>query len=100
MGCRGICTRHRAQRTSGFFGRYATGQKRCQICAIFMRWDGLWCPCCGCRVRTKPRNSKFKQKLKMIRKQHNKNKNREKQPLLIYKKNDVTVNSSSSPFVN
>jgi hypothetical protein len=96
MGCRGICTRHRAQRTSGFFGRYATGQKRCQICAIFMRWDGLWCPCCGCRVRTKPRNSKFKQKLKTVRKKY---KNREKQPLLTYKKNDVTVNSSSL-FVN
>ncbi len=99
MSCKGICTRHRAQRPSGSFGRYATGQKRCQICAIFMRWDGLWCPCCGCRVRTKPRNSKFKRKLKMIRKKYNKNKNREKQPLLIYKKNDVTVNSSS-PFVN
>ena len=99
MSCKGICTRHRAQRTSGFFGRYATGQKRCQICAIFMRWDGLWCPCCGCRVRTKPRNSKFKQKLKTVRNKHNKNKNREKQPLLVYKKNDVTVNSSS-PFVN
>ena len=97
MGCRGICTRHRAQRPSGSFGRYATGQKRCQMCAIFMRWDGLWCPCCGCRVRTKPRNSKFKQKLKTVRKKHNKN--REKQPLLIYKKNDVTVNNSS-PFVN
>jgi hypothetical protein len=62
-----------------------------------MKWDGLWCPCCGCRVRTKPRNSKFKQKLKTIRKKHNKNK--EKQPLLIYKKNDVTINSSS-PFIN
>jgi hypothetical protein len=66
------------------------------MCAIFMRWDGLWCPCCGCRVRTKPRNSKFKQKLKTVRKKHNENK--EQQPLLIYKKNEVTANSS--PFVN
>ena len=97
MSCKGICTRHKAQRPSGSFGRYATGQKRCQICAIFMKWDGLWCPCCGCRVRTKPRNSKFKQKLKTIRKKHNKNK--EKQPLLIYKKNDVTINSIF-PFIN
>jgi hypothetical protein len=62
-----------------------------------MRWNGLWCPCCGCRVRTKPRNSKFKQKLKITRKKYNENKEQQ-QPLLIYKKNEVTPNSS--PFVN
>ena len=99
MNCKGICIHHRAQRPAGSFGRYATGQKRCQICAIFMRWDGLRCPCCGCRVRTKPRNSKFKRKLKTTRKKYNENKNKEQQqPHLIYKKNEVIANSS--PFVN
>ncbi|HEX5977183.1 MAG TPA: hypothetical protein VFY68_07885 [Nitrososphaeraceae archaeon] len=63
-----------------------------------MKWDGLWCPCCGCKVRTKPRNSKFKQKLKIIRKVHNENKNKQ-HLLLFYRKNDVTTNSSSV-FVN
>jgi hypothetical protein len=24
-------------------GRYSIGQKRCQVCEIFLRWDGLWC---------------------------------------------------------
>ena len=85
MTCKGVCIRHRAQRP-GSFGRYAAGQKRCQVCALFMKWDGLWCPCCGCRVRTKPRNSKFKQKLKTIRKEHNKNKNKEQHHLINYKK--------------
>ena len=98
MSCKGICIQHRAQRPTGSFGRYATGQKRCQVCALFMKWDGLWCPCCGRRVRTKPRNSKFKQKLKTTRKEYNKNKEQQQQPLLIYKKNEVTANSS--PFVN
>jgi tRNA(Ile2) C34 agmatinyltransferase TiaS len=23
-----------------------------------LKWDGLWCPCCGYRLRTRPRNSK------------------------------------------
>jgi hypothetical protein len=69
-----------------------------------MKWDGLWCPCCGCRVRTKPRNSRFKQKLeqklKTTRKVHDKNENKNKQHLLLfYRKNDVTTNSSSL-FVN
>ncbi len=26
--------------------------------------DGLWCPCCGYRLRTHPRNSKFKAELR------------------------------------
>lgn len=98
MACKGICIRHRAQRPANYFGRYATGQKRCQLCSIFMKWDGLWCPCCGCKFRTKPRNSKFKQKLKIIRKVHNENKNKQ-HLLLFYRKNDVTTNSNSL-FVN
>jgi hypothetical protein len=64
-----------------------------------MKWDGAWCPCCGCRVRTKPRNSKFKQKLKITRKVHNENKNKKQHLLLFYIKNDVIVNRSSI-FVN
>jgi hypothetical protein len=51
MTCKGICIRHKAQKPVGF-GRYANGQKRCQICEIFIKWDGLWCPCCGYRLRT------------------------------------------------
>ena len=27
-------------------------------------WDELWCPCCGYRLRTKPRHSKYKAKLR------------------------------------
>lgn len=84
MTCKGICIRHKAQKPLGHFGRYAAGQKRCQICAIYMRWDGMWCPCCGCRVRTRPRNSKFKQKFKTTRKKHNENKDKEQHPLLSY----------------
>src|SRR5438067_11185565 len=63
MTCKGICIRHKAQKPVGS-GRYATGQKRCQICEIFIKWEGLWCPCCGYRLRTKPRNLKYKAKLR------------------------------------
>ena len=62
MTCKGICIRHKAQKPVGS-GRYVSGQKRCQICEIFIKWDGLWCPCCGYRLRTKPRNLKYKAKL-------------------------------------
>jgi hypothetical protein len=39
MACKGVCIRHRAQKPIGSFGRYATGQKRCQICEIFIKWN-------------------------------------------------------------
>jgi predicted amidophosphoribosyltransferase len=83
MSCKGICIRHRAQRPSGSFGRYATGQKRCQVCSIFLRWDGLWCPCCGYKVRTRPRCSKYKQKLRTTIKEQNNNKNKNKEQQLL-----------------
>jgi len=44
-------------------GRYAAGQKRCQICEIYMLYNGLDCPCCGYRLRTKPRRGKYKAQL-------------------------------------
>jgi uncharacterized Zn finger protein (UPF0148 family) len=58
MTCKGICVRHKAS------CRYATGNKRCQVCGIFIKWDGLGCPCCGHRLRVEPRSFKFKAKLR------------------------------------
>ena len=63
MVCKGICVRHKALKPRGI-GRYSTGQKRCQICETFLNWDGLWCPCCGYRLRTRPRNLKLKTELR------------------------------------
>ena len=60
MVCKGICSRHRAIKpTRG--QRYTIGQKRCQVCQIFINWQGFYCPCCGYKLRGKPRNSKFKE---------------------------------------
>ena len=63
MTCKGICPRYKAQKPVGT-GRYASGQRRCQICEIFIKWEGLWCPCCGYRLRTKPRKLAYKIKLR------------------------------------
>jgi hypothetical protein len=63
MVCKGVCCRYKASKPHGV-GRYAIGQKRCQICVAWMNWEGLWCPCCGYRVRTKPRNIVYKTKLR------------------------------------
>jgi hypothetical protein len=52
--CKGMCTRHKTT------GRYAIGNKSCKQCNLFLKWEGLWCPCCGCRLRIGPRQFKFK----------------------------------------
>ena len=63
MTCKGICDRYKALKPSGI-GRYASGQRRCQMCEKYINWEGLWCPCCSYRLRTKPRNIKYKAKLR------------------------------------
>jgi hypothetical protein len=63
MTCKGICIRHKVARPTENNGyRYSTGQKRCQVCEIFLNWDGLWCSCCSYRLRSKPRNLKSREK--------------------------------------
>ena len=63
MTCKGICTRHKAIKPRGA-GHYTTEQKRCQICNIFIQWEGLYCPCCGYRLRSKPRQLRHKEKFR------------------------------------
>jgi hypothetical protein len=53
MPCKGICIRYKTS------GRYATGNKRCHQCNLFIKWDGLLCPCCGYKLRIGPRHSKY-----------------------------------------
>ena len=50
MTCKGICIHHKAS------GRYICGQKRCQICEIFIKCNGVWCPCYGYKLRSRLRN--------------------------------------------
>ena len=70
-GCKGICTRYKATKPVGA-GRYASGQKRCQICEVFMKTDEMWCPCCGYRLRSKPRNKKYKIRLRQTKEDESK----------------------------
>ena len=81
MTCKGICIRHKARKPVGS-GRYAIGQKRCQICELFIEWDGLWCPCCGYRLRTRPRNLKYKAKLRARKKSQDTTKLVHQQPVI------------------
>jgi hypothetical protein len=68
MTCKGFCEKYKVSKPSdSALGRYAMGQKRCSPCEIFIKWDGLWCPCCNRVLRTKPRNTPNRQRLQEIR---------------------------------
>lgn len=62
MACKGICTRYKAIGPMSE-GRYKNGYKRCNVCDLFITYEGLFCPCCGMRLRVKPRSKKYKEKL-------------------------------------
>jgi len=64
MTCRDMCTQYKALRPTTGVGRYFSGQKRCQICDIFIKWEGFCCPCCGYKLRSKPKKLKYKNKLR------------------------------------
>lgn len=65
MVCKGECEIRgmKAPKPRGK-GRYASGQKRCQTCSIFIQTIAIWCPCCGTRLRGNPRNIKYKAQLR------------------------------------
>lgn len=62
INCKGRCIAIRGLIAKKPIGgrRYAAGQKRCDICYIFVWWDGMWCPCCSAQLRTRPRATKYK----------------------------------------
>jgi hypothetical protein len=63
MACKGICVKYKATRPKRNASRYANGQKRCQIYDIFIDYPSLFCPCCGYRMRTRPKSRKWYRKM-------------------------------------
>ena len=61
MACKGICSRYIAK-TPWNGKRYAEGISRCTTCSLYIKWTGMYCPCCGGRVRAKPRAARSKLK--------------------------------------
>jgi len=66
MVCKGICIRYKVKKPVQR-GRYSSGQKKCQYCDIWMMTEKTNCPCCGLKLRTKPRNKRYKELLRQIK---------------------------------
>lgn len=64
MICKGICLKHKASASlNDHNSPYLSNHKRCQVCQIFLNWIAdSKCPCCKCKLRTRPRNSKLRVK--------------------------------------
>ena len=57
--CIGKCMKFQAQRPK-VGKRYQLGQKLCQACDQWILYDGVMCPCCHHRLRTRPRCKRYK----------------------------------------
>ena len=64
--CNAICETYKETRPANG-RRYGMGQKRCKACSIFIKWEGVFCPCCGYRLRTMPRHTEDREEVRMIR---------------------------------
>lgn len=61
MTCKGIHNKYKRTRKVGS-SNYTDGVKRCNHCGLFLDWSGIHCPCCGFKLRVKPRNKYYKAK--------------------------------------
>ena len=62
MVCKGICEKYKSIKPKLNNSRYQAGQKRCTTCQIFIKWEGLWCPCCGVLLRKKSRTPRSRKR--------------------------------------
>jgi len=63
--CKGICKKFKAEKQSSDKSRYELGQKRCNVCALFINYNDARCPCCRCKLRTNPRSTKLRRSLQI-----------------------------------
>ena len=72
MVCKGTCEKYKVVRpcyTLGSkVGHYIVGNKRCSVCDIFLRWDGIKCPCCHTLLRVSSRNPRHKSNCRKTKK--------------------------------
>ena len=60
--CTGLCSRFKPNKLPGNT-RYKIGQKWCSLCGLFFFSEEFTCPCCKTKLRSKPKNRKYRNKL-------------------------------------
>lgn len=57
--CLGVCVRYKTEVTVTT-SPYLQGKRYCGECAVWMGRELVMCPCCGGKLRTAPRNRRYK----------------------------------------
>jgi uncharacterized paraquat-inducible protein A len=52
--CEKICLKYKIKYEHDVYSHKDV--KRCPECQIFMKYEGVYCPCCNVRLRGRPRN--------------------------------------------
>ena len=55
--CKNICKLYKLRRNNASPSYYDLGCKRCVECEVFLKYDGMRCPCCDRILRIKPHNN-------------------------------------------
>ena len=50
MVCKGVCGAYKGVKSD-------INSKRCTTCALYVKWDGVYCPCCNFMLRVKTRSA-------------------------------------------
>src|SRR5919108_2433061 len=57
MPCKDICVNFKTVKTVTW-SPYLEGEKWCRACCIFIKWEGIHCPCCTRKLRVNPRSKR------------------------------------------
>lgn len=55
--CKGVCTNFEYETKKTVRGKLREDYRRCSICCVFLKYEGIYCPCCGVRLKHSPRNN-------------------------------------------
>ena len=69
MVCKGICSNPIYEKKKSVRGAYKLDYKRCTQCDIFIKWDGIFCPCCNNRMKHSPKKSSARQAYREYKKE-------------------------------
>ena len=58
--CKGICPQYKSP--NGWWGRGLQSRAYCSGCILSTDWKGVYCPCCGIRMRTNVHHSQSRKK--------------------------------------
>uniref|UniRef100_A0AAT9JAD3 ORF62 n=1 Tax=Nitrosopumilaceae spindle-shaped virus TaxID=3065433 RepID=A0AAT9JAD3_9VIRU len=62
MSCKNICQNYKVPPSHYRGSMFEKGYRRCNVCATYLDWQGLFCPCCGLKtaVNAKANSSRRK----------------------------------------